>query len=269
MQPRWKIGLTIAVPSALVLAFIAWGGYWVMLRVREINPARAALQTFLESVRAGRLEEAYRAGAPEFRCRMTFEQFRGLASYYGKLQPGVGADVELRRGWPAMPLADIDVSTHYDQDIPHHAAMLKLEGGWRVAWIDRKPALEVQGADTKCGERSMHIAMIREPLRDLLQGLETGDYTALAARFHVEQGRGAAFAESDYARLKPKAAALKEALAADPMREPDAPASGDLRKLGASLRAQGVRFAIRAHYRLVDRGWKLVLFEVDAASTPD
>jgi hypothetical protein len=268
MQACWKLRLAIAIPSALALGLVAWGGYWVMLRVREINPARAALQTFLEAVREGRIDEAYRAAAPELRCRMTFEHFRGLASYYAKLQPGVGADIALRRGWPTTHLADIDVSTHYDQDIPHHAAMLKLEGGWRVAWIDQKPAAEVRSADVKCGVRSMHLAMIRGPVRDLIDGLERGEYTALAVQFHRAHSRAATAVAADYAHLKPKTAALKDALAAEPVFEAVPAYEDGAWKLTASLRAQGVRFSVRAAY-VADGDWKLTKLEVDAASAPD
>lgn len=265
MNMRWAMRLAIAVPSALALGVIAWGGYWVTLRVREINPAREALNAFLDTVRDKRIDEAYRSAAPELRCRMSLAQFRGLADYYSKLQAGAGADISLARGWPSMHLADIDVSTHYDQDVPHHAAMLKLDDGWRVAWIDRMPAVEVRAADRKCGERSAEIEMIRRPLRDLLAGLERGDYTALAARMGGGKAEDAAALASRYGVLRIKAPALAAALETEPAFDA-APTGGDgLRALAASVRAQGVRFSVRVRYRQ-DGEWRLERLDVDAAA---
>ena len=265
MNKRWSLGLAIAVPSALALGVIAWGGYWVTLRVREINPARAALNAFLDAVREKRIDEAYRGAAPELRCRMSLAQFRSLAGYYAKLQTGAGADISLARGWPSTHLADIDVSTHYDQDVPHHAAMLKLDDGWRVGWIDRKPAVEVRAEDRKCGERSAQIEMIRRPARDLLAGLLSGDYRALAARFAGGEGKDAAALAAKYGILKAKAPALAAALETEPVFDA-APAGGDrLRELAATVRAQGVRFSIRVRYRLAG-AWTLERLDVDTAS---
>jgi hypothetical protein len=260
MQARWKIGLAIAVPSVLALGFVAWGGYWASQRVREGLDARAAVSAFIATISEGRIEEAYRAAAPELRCRMTLEQFRGLANYYGKLQPGLNARVSLRHGWPNHHLADIEVATHYDQDIPHHAALLKLEDGWRVAWIDRQPAAVVQVMDRRCGERSTHAAMIRGPILALLQGFERGDYEALAQRFHPSRNQTAASVAGRYAHLQPKAA--EPAFDADPV------STGKGWKLQASLRGQDVRFSVRAEL-VLESGWKLMRFDVDAAPTPN
>lgn len=268
MQKRWKLRLVIAVPSVLALGLVAWGGYWAALRIREGGAARAELVSFLAKVSEGRLDDAYRSAAPELRCRLSLEQFRGLVSYYAKLRPGFHANIAVRQGWPHYPLADIDVSTHYDQDIPHHAALLKLDDGWRVAWIDRKPAAEVQAQDRKCGERSMHIAMIRQPLHDLLDGFERGDYRVLAWRFHRSQSKVAPEVADDYAYLKPKAAVLKDALGTEPIFDADPAYSGNDRMLAASLRAQGIRFSVRANYRQ-DGDWKLIVFEIDAESAPN
>jgi hypothetical protein len=263
MRTRWNLRLAIGVPSVLALGLIAWGGYWITLRVREIDPARAALRAFLDTVREGRIEDAYRAAAPELRCRLPLDQFRSLAPYYAKMQLGSRADVSLRRPWPATPAADIDVSTHFDQDIPHHAALLKLDGAWRLAWIDRKPAETVEAADRRCGQRSTHIAMIREPLRHLVEGFERGDYSSLAGRFHASIPRSAAATEVAYARLKPKAAALKEALAAEPVFDADPAYAGRAVTLAATLHGRGARFAIRAAL-VLDGDWKLVWFDIDA-----
>jgi hypothetical protein len=268
MKKRRKLGLVIAIPSLLALGLIAWGGYWAAFRIREGGVARAELVGFLAKVSEGRLDDAYRSAAPELRCRLSLGQFRGLAGYYGKLRPGFHAEITMPQAWPHYPLADIDVSTHYDQDIPHHAALVKLGDGWRVAWIDRKPAADVQAADRKCGERSMHIAMIRQPLLDLLAGFEIGNHRALADRFHPKQSRGPAAVAADYAHLKPKAAALKEALSAEPVFEHEPAQGRDDRKLAASLRAHGVRFSVRANF-VLDGDWKLMLFEIDAAAEPN
>lgn len=262
MNKRWALRLVIGVPSVLALGFVAWGGYWASQRSREVGAARAAFNAFVLTLNQGRIEDAYRDAAPELRCRMTLAQFRGLADYYAKLQPGPHAQVSLGRGWPSVHAADVEVATHYDQDIPHHAAMVKLDGPWRLAWIDGKAADDVRERDRNCGERSMHIEMIRRPLRDLADGLERGDYAALAARFRAPAD--AARLAADYARLKPKAAALREALGGEPAFDAG-PESGDrLRKLAASLRAQGVRFRVAARY-VLDEDWKLDSFEVEAA----
>jgi hypothetical protein len=268
MQTRWKLGLAIAVPSMLALGFVAWGGYWSSQRVREGLDARTVVSAFITAISDGRVEEAYRAAAPELRCRMTPEQFRGLANYYGKLQPGLNASVSLRHGWPNHHVADIEVATHYDQDLPHHAALLKLEDGWRVAWIDRQAAAVVQAMDRKCGERSTHIAMIRGPILDLLQGFERGDYDALAERFHPSRNQTAASVARQYAQLQPKAAALKEAARAEPAFDADPAYAGNGWKLTASLRGQGVKFSVRADL-VLDGGWKLMRFDIDAASEPN
>lgn len=262
MTRRWALRLVVGVPSVMALGFVAWGGYWASLRSREVGAARTAFSAFVAALNQGRIEEAYRDAAPELRCRMTLAQFRGVADYYARLQPGPHAEVSLKHGWPYVHAADVEVATHYDQDIPHHAAMVKLEGPWRLAWIDSKAADEVRERDRDCGERSVHIEMLRQPLRELVDGLERGDYAALAARFR-KQVDGPGLAEN-YARLKPKLAALREALGAEPVFE-GGPESGDReRKLAASLRGQGVRFQVKAHF-VSDGEWKLVSFEVEAS----
>jgi hypothetical protein len=268
MQTRWKLGLVVAVPSVLALGFVAWGGYWASQRVREGLDARTAISAFIAAISEGRLEEAYRGAAPELRCRMTFEQFRGLANYYAKLQPGLNATVSLRHGWPYQHLADIEVSTHYDQDIPHHAALLKIEQDWRVAWIDRTAAAAAQAADKKCGERSMHIAMIRQPLLDLLDGFEGGDYGALAERFHASRNQTPAGIEKAYAPLKAKSAALKQAVQGELVFDAVPTQGAQDVKLAASLRGEGMRFAVHADL-VLDGGWKLLRLDVDAASEPN
>jgi hypothetical protein len=265
MTRRWALRLVIGAPSVLALGFVAWGGYWASQRIREVGAARGSFSAFVATVSQGHIEDAYRGAAPELRCRMSLGQFRGLAGYYAKLQPGPHADVALKHGWPAVHTADVEVATHYDQDIPHHAAMVKLDGAWRLAWIDRRPATEVQARDRKCGERSMHIEMIRQPLRDLLDGLERGDYGALAARFHASRGRTAASLDEAYAPLKAHTAALKEALGAEPVFE-SAPVEKDGGwSLAAALRAQSVRVSIRADL-VFDGAWTLTRFDVDAAT---
>lgn len=268
MTKRRKLGLVIGVPSVLALGLIAWGGYWASLRIREGNAARAALSAFIAKLGEGRIDDAYRSAAPELRCRLPLAQFRGLVNYYAKLQPATHADVSLRHGWPYVHAADIELSTHYDQDIPHHAAMVKLDDGWRVAWIDRKPAAEVQALDRKCGERSMHIAMIRQPLRDLLEGFERNDYGALAGRFHRSRNQTAAGIEKSYARLKASAAALKEALGAEPAFDADPARNDGGWSLAASLRAHAVRFSVRAEL-ILDNDWKLMRLDVETAAAPD
>lgn len=268
MQTRWKLRVAIGVPSVLALGLIAWGGYWAALRIREGNAARAALSAFIAMLGEGRIDDAYRGAAPELRCRLPLAQFRGLAGYYAKLQPALHAEVSLRHGWPDVPVADIEVSTHYDQDIPHHAAMLKIDDGWHVAWIDRKPVAEVQAADRKCGERSMHISMIRQPLRDLLEGFGRGDYGALAGRFHRSRNHTASGLEKSYAPLKASAVALKEALGAEPAFSPDPIYKDGGWSLAASLRAPTARFSVRAEL-ILDGDWKLTRFDVNAASAPD
>jgi hypothetical protein len=268
MQKRWKLGLVIAVPSVLALGLVAWGGVTVMQRTGEAGAAQAALGAFLAMIREGRIDGAYRAAAPELRCRMTFEQFRGLGNYYSKLQPALHAYVSLRHGWPYSHIADIEVATHFDQDIPHHAALLKLDEGWRVAWIDRDPVADVQARDKRCGERSMHIAMIRGPAREIVDGLERGDYSALAARFHPSSGITAEKLAAAYAPLKPRAAALREALLGEPQFDANSICAESRCKLAGNLAATAQRFAFRAEL-VLDGGWKLMRFEVDAASTPN
>jgi hypothetical protein len=271
MRKGWKLGLAICVPSVFATGLIAWGGYLDIQRVTQsvsdMERARAALRAFLDAVRENRIEEAYRGGAPELRCRMSLEQLRGLSDYYGRLQLGAGTRIS-RANWPRAHLADIEVSTHFDQDTPRHAALLKLDEGWRVAWIDRYSAALMQGMDPRCGERSMHIALVRQPLIDLLHGLERGDYEALAARFHPSRKQTATNTASQYAHLLPKAAALREVVRAEPAFDavPESTRTGW--KLAASLRAQGVRFSIRTELTL-DDGWKLIRFDVDAVPAPN
>jgi len=269
MRKRRKFGLIIAVPTVIALGVVAWGGYWASQRVREAREAQAALVAFIAAIGEGRIEEAYRGAAPELRCRMSLDQLRGLGNYYAKLQPGFRADVSLRHGWPLSHLADIEVSTHYDQDIPHHAALLKLEQGWRVAWIDQKPAAYVQSADRKCGERSMHVSMIRQPVREIVEGFERDDFSELARRFHSASGLTAEKAAALYAPLKPRAAALKETLLAEPLFGAESGCdAADRCKLVGFLPAPAMRFAFHAEL-VLDGGWKLMRFEVDAASTPN
>lgn len=268
MQKRCKLGLVIGIPSGLALGLVAWGGVTVMQRTGEAGAARAAVGAFLAMIREGRIDGAYRAAAPELRCRMTLTQFRGLGNYYAKLQPALHANVSLRHGWPYSHIADVEVATHYDQDIPHHAALLKLEEGWRVAWIDREPVADVQARDKRCGERSMQIAMIRQPAREIVDGLERGDYSALAARFHSSSGATAEKLAAAYASLKPRAAALREALLGEPQFDASSGCGENRCKLVGTLAATTQRFAFRAEL-VLDGGWKLVRFEVDAASTPN
>lgn len=263
MAKRWFWGLAIAVPGAAALGFLAWGGHAAVERNREAIAARSSLAAFLLAVREGRLEEAYREAAPELRCRMSAEQFRGLVHYYAQMQPGLHANVTLRHGWPQAHLADIEVSTHYDQDVPHHAALLKLGAAWRVAWIDRRTAEEIQAADRRCGARSMHLAMLRQPLRDVLNGIERGDFTPLSERFHEARRGSATDLAAQFAPLKPNAAALADALVADPVFESENRPENGAVTLAATFAARGMRFRVRAGYRL-DGVWKLTAFGVDA-----
>ena len=268
MHKRWKLGLVIGVPSVLALGLVAWGGITVMQRTGEAGAAQAALGAFLAMMREGRIDGAYRAAAPELRCRMTFEQFRGLGNYYSKLQPALHANVWLRHGWPYSDVADIEVATHFDQDIPHHAALLKLDEGWRVAWIDREPVADVQARDKRCGERSMQIAMIREPAREIVDGLERGDYSALGARFHSSSGLTREKLAAAYASLKPRVAALREALLGEPLFDASSGCGENQCKLAGTLAAPAQRFTFRADL-VLDGGWKLMRFEVNSASTPN
>lgn len=266
---RWTLGLAIGLPGAVALGLLVWGGQSAVTRNREATAARTALTAFLATVSEGRIDEAYREAAPELRCRMSAAQFRGLSGYYAQLKPGLHANVTLRNDWPLAHVADIEVSTHYDQDIPHHAAMLKLDEGWRLAWIDRNEASAVMAADARCGARSMHIALIRRPLRDLVLAFERGDYSVLEARFHPSRSDAARSLAAAYAHLRPKVGALSAALGAEPVFEGDPVQRADATlALTASLRAQGVRFAVRAE-AAPDGGWKLTRFDVDAVAARD
>jgi hypothetical protein len=110
--------------------------------------------------------------------------------------------------------------------------------------------------------------MIRQPLLDLIQGFERGDFETLAARFHPSRNQTAAGAAKQYAHLRPKAAALGEALRAEPAFDADPEYASNGWKLAASLRAQGMRYSIRTEL-VLDGGWKLMRFDVDAAPAPN
>ncbi len=262
---RRRLWIVIGVPCAIALGLLGWGGLTAVERNHEATAARAALNAFVAALREGRIEQTYRAAAPELRCRMSFQQFRGIAGYYAKMLLDVRSDVTLRRDWPLAPVADIELSTHYDQDLPHHAAMVKLDGGWRVAWIDQKTADEVRAEDARCGERSMHVAMIRQPLSDLLAGAETGDYSAFKGRFQSAQQEAADRAIGAFGKFRPHLAALREAARAEPAFTTDPAFDRDrVWRIEAVLGTEGERFAVRAE-AVHDGGWKLTRFDLAAA----
>jgi hypothetical protein len=268
MNKRSKLAALIAIPAALAVGLFTSLTLFAPGMFGEAAGARNGLDRFLARVLAEDWERAYREAAPELRCRMTLDAFRAdaIARKLGALRPADRISTSLPRSWPRIAMADIDVSV--PGAAPLHAAVLKSDGVWRVAWVDRMPVASVQTQDRKCGDRSMHIAMIRTPLRDLVQGLDRRDFAALARRFQPSRAVTPEALAATYAALAPRAAALKEALRAEPVFAPDPGFTDGAWQLQGFVSAGAERFAFRADLK-IDGDWKLMRFDVDAVSAPN
>jgi len=145
------------------------------------------------------------------------------------------------------------------------SAVLKPDGVWRVAWIDGMPAASVKSMDKKCGDRSMHIAMVREPIRDIVEGLERRDFAALARRFHPARGATSETLAAQHAALASRVAALKQAALAEPVFAPDPVYTDGAWQLQGFVSTGAERFAFGAELKL-DGGWRLMRFDLTSAN---